>query len=289
MAQPLKAVPSLGYRPKHYVFPVDGGASFVDTYGAGRSNIYDGWHHGDDLFAPLGTPVVAVASGNAEPRRLERARRLAALAHRQEGQLVLLRPPRRLRALDPHAPAREAGSGARLPRADGRRLHDGAAAPLRDPPAPAGVRRARLRRRGRSHDVSEQVEGRARAGERDPEAREAEGASGYPDAGGEDRLAPAPRRPAPARVQGDCVDEPGAGFVSASRKAVPASAELRGVGGRAAADRETCATSAHVPAAQRSTLLLVGGPLGAALALSAAAAGGFFFRRRRRTAGDGEP
>jgi hypothetical protein len=63
VAQPLKALPSLGYKPSHYVFPVDGGASFVDTYGAGRSDIYDGWHHGDDLFAPLGTPVVAVARG----------------------------------------------------------------------------------------------------------------------------------------------------------------------------------------------------------------------------------
>ncbi len=61
--QPLVAVPSLGYKPKHYVFPVAGGASYVDTYGAGRSDIYDGWHHGDDLFAPLGTPVVAVARG----------------------------------------------------------------------------------------------------------------------------------------------------------------------------------------------------------------------------------
>jgi murein DD-endopeptidase MepM/ murein hydrolase activator NlpD len=61
--QPLTAVPGLGYRPSHYVFPVDGGADYGDTYGAGRSDIYDGWHHGDDLFAPLGTPVVAVATG----------------------------------------------------------------------------------------------------------------------------------------------------------------------------------------------------------------------------------
>jgi murein DD-endopeptidase MepM/ murein hydrolase activator NlpD len=61
--KPLKARPSLGYKPKHYVFPVDGGASYVDTYGANRSDIYDGWHHGDDLFSPLGTPVVAVANG----------------------------------------------------------------------------------------------------------------------------------------------------------------------------------------------------------------------------------
>ena len=63
VAQPLTAVPGLGYKPSHYVFPIDGGASYVDTYGANRSDIYDGWHHGDDLFAPLGTPVVAVARG----------------------------------------------------------------------------------------------------------------------------------------------------------------------------------------------------------------------------------
>jgi murein DD-endopeptidase MepM/ murein hydrolase activator NlpD len=61
--QPLVAVPSLGYKPSHYVFPIDGGASYVDTYGANRNDIYDGWHHGNDLFAPLGTPVVAVARG----------------------------------------------------------------------------------------------------------------------------------------------------------------------------------------------------------------------------------
>jgi murein DD-endopeptidase MepM/ murein hydrolase activator NlpD len=63
LPQPLTARPSLGYKPSHYVFPVNGGASYVDTYGANRSDIYDGWHHGDDLFAKLGTPVVAVANG----------------------------------------------------------------------------------------------------------------------------------------------------------------------------------------------------------------------------------
>jgi murein DD-endopeptidase MepM/ murein hydrolase activator NlpD len=63
LARPLTATPSLGFKASHYVFPVDGGASYIDTYGAGRSDIYDGWHHGDDLFAPLGTPIVAVARG----------------------------------------------------------------------------------------------------------------------------------------------------------------------------------------------------------------------------------
>jgi hypothetical protein len=53
--------PPLGLRG--YVFPVAGAASFGDTYGAARSDVSGGWHHGDDIFAPLGTPVVAVASG----------------------------------------------------------------------------------------------------------------------------------------------------------------------------------------------------------------------------------
>lgn len=61
--QPLTARPSLGYKPGHYVFPVNGGASYADTYGGVRNDIYDGWHHGDDLFASLGTPIVAVATG----------------------------------------------------------------------------------------------------------------------------------------------------------------------------------------------------------------------------------
>jgi hypothetical protein len=63
VAEPLTAVPGLGFKPSHYVFPIDGGASYIDTYGANRNDVYDGWHHGDDLFAPLGTPVVAVARG----------------------------------------------------------------------------------------------------------------------------------------------------------------------------------------------------------------------------------
>jgi murein DD-endopeptidase MepM/ murein hydrolase activator NlpD len=68
--QPLKVTPRLG--ETGYAFPVAGGASYVDTYGANRRDVSDGWHHGDDLFAPLGTPVVAVANGTLGLRGWEK-------------------------------------------------------------------------------------------------------------------------------------------------------------------------------------------------------------------------
>jgi murein DD-endopeptidase MepM/ murein hydrolase activator NlpD len=45
-----------------YVFPVYGPTSWGDTFGAPRAAPV-GWHHGADIFAPLGAPVLAVASG----------------------------------------------------------------------------------------------------------------------------------------------------------------------------------------------------------------------------------
>jgi murein DD-endopeptidase MepM/ murein hydrolase activator NlpD len=46
-----------------YVFPVYGPCSFGDTFGAPRGDIVSGWHHGEDIFAPLGAPLLAVADG----------------------------------------------------------------------------------------------------------------------------------------------------------------------------------------------------------------------------------
>jgi murein DD-endopeptidase MepM/ murein hydrolase activator NlpD len=46
-----------------YVFPVFGPAAFGNTFGAFRADVAGQWHHGEDLVAPVGTPLLAVASG----------------------------------------------------------------------------------------------------------------------------------------------------------------------------------------------------------------------------------
>jgi murein DD-endopeptidase MepM/ murein hydrolase activator NlpD len=46
-----------------YVFPVYGPVSFSDTFGAFRGDVPGNWHHGDDIFAPLGAPILSCAAG----------------------------------------------------------------------------------------------------------------------------------------------------------------------------------------------------------------------------------
>ena len=59
---PRREVPEIALPDgQGYVFPVYGEASFVDDYGAPRA--VTGWHHGNDVFAPTGTPLLAVADG----------------------------------------------------------------------------------------------------------------------------------------------------------------------------------------------------------------------------------
>jgi murein DD-endopeptidase MepM/ murein hydrolase activator NlpD len=57
--------PPPGITPKltagGYVFPVYGPSSYGDTFGAPRADV--SYHHGDDIFAPLGAPLLAVADG----------------------------------------------------------------------------------------------------------------------------------------------------------------------------------------------------------------------------------
>ena len=59
--RPLPTDISAPLSPSGYVFPVYGPASFTDTYGAPRAAVT--WHHGEDIFAPLGAPILAVADG----------------------------------------------------------------------------------------------------------------------------------------------------------------------------------------------------------------------------------
>ena len=61
VSKPPTLTPKLGERG--YVFPVYGSVAFGDTFGADRPDVSGGWHHGDDIFAPLDTPLVAVAHG----------------------------------------------------------------------------------------------------------------------------------------------------------------------------------------------------------------------------------
>jgi murein DD-endopeptidase MepM/ murein hydrolase activator NlpD len=56
---PTDVIPRLTTRG--YVFPVYGQASFTNSFNAPRATT--GWHHGEDIFAPLGAPVLAVANG----------------------------------------------------------------------------------------------------------------------------------------------------------------------------------------------------------------------------------
>src|SRR5206468_724519 len=55
--QPPKITPKL--TAGGYVFPVYGPSSYTDTFGTPRGDISSGWHHGGDIFAPLGAPLLA--------------------------------------------------------------------------------------------------------------------------------------------------------------------------------------------------------------------------------------
>ena len=61
VSKPLKVTPPLGLGA--YVFPVVGVSGYGDSYGAFRGDVHGKWHHGDDIFAALGAPVVATDPG----------------------------------------------------------------------------------------------------------------------------------------------------------------------------------------------------------------------------------
>ena len=62
---PIVQSPPPSVRPNFtadgYIFPVYGPSTFSDDFGAPRS--LTGWHHGNDIFAPVGAPLLAVTDG----------------------------------------------------------------------------------------------------------------------------------------------------------------------------------------------------------------------------------
>ena len=62
---PVRVAPEVSARLSSggFVFPIFGTASFGDSFGGPRPNVQGGWHHGEDIFAAAGTPLLAVADG----------------------------------------------------------------------------------------------------------------------------------------------------------------------------------------------------------------------------------
>ncbi len=126
-----------------YVFPVAGGAHYGHDFGNFRADT--GFHEGSDLFAPEGTPLVAVQSGRAPQRGLESPRRLAALGRGHPRQLVLLRAPVGVLADRQERCPRQRGRCHRIRGQHGRRPGRTDAPALRDPSSrPVGLAAVRL-------------------------------------------------------------------------------------------------------------------------------------------------
>ena len=116
-----------------YVFPVYGPASHGDSFGAPRGAYVGGWHHGEDIFAPLGTPLLAVADGTVFSVGWNQYRRLAALATRPNRATSSTTPTSRRTRLSPSTGGKSRQARARLHGQARRRGALPAAPAFRDP------------------------------------------------------------------------------------------------------------------------------------------------------------
>ena len=283
--QPLTVTPPLGFRPSHYVFPVATGADYSDTYGGVRNDIYDGWHHGDDLFAPLGTPVVAVARGTLSlvgwnslggwrvwltdrkgnsfyyAHLAAYARWILTHPHVRAGQVLgflgrtgdaFTTPPHLHFEIHPRQPAFvKLGYDGAVDPTTYLQKWKVEHVPAKELPRPARLKAPVGTPRQEAAVVWHQLlEARHLLGFKTPAAAAAAAVIAH--------------RPFPH----------------------PPSYEISGAAPLPVAQVQP--TAAHVSASSSNTPLLVGGPVGGVLALSAVAAGAFTFRRRRRTAAAAE-
>ena len=76
-----------------FVFPIYGTASFGDSFGAPRPDVPGGWHHGEDIFAAGGTPLLAVADGTLHTIGFNRIGGYRLWLRDTHGRRVLLRAP----------------------------------------------------------------------------------------------------------------------------------------------------------------------------------------------------
>ena len=130
-----------------YVFPIYGPASFGDSFGAPRPDIQGGWHHGEDIFAPLGAPVLAVASGTLHSIGFIPIGGYRLWLRDGEGNEFYYAHLSAYSPLAVEGKQRRGGRRHRLRGGNGGRRRWRGAPPLRDPPR--GDDRARLRRRRR--------------------------------------------------------------------------------------------------------------------------------------------
>ena len=109
-------------------------SAYGDTFGAPRGDVSGGWHHGDDIFAPLGAPLLAVADGTVFSVGWNDVGGYRLWLRDRQGNEFYYAHLSAYTTLARQRRAREGGRGARLRRQHGRRAGNAVPPPLRGAP-----------------------------------------------------------------------------------------------------------------------------------------------------------